>query len=226
MKRILIILLIVPILGFSQSYFVKTINSTSADSSGNVTVSTGSGTVTSVATDNTLTGGTITTSGTLKVDTSRISTKGNVTGLLTAKLGFSDTTSTISTKANVTGVLLGYTTNTKLTDSLSTKTNKLITTVRYTQSDTLILSDADKLLEMNSASANNLSVPANASVPFSIGTQILIAQYGAGQTTLVALSGVTIRSASGKLKLTGQYSGATLVKIATNEWYLFGDITN
>lgn len=45
----------------------------------------GTGTVTSVATDNTLTGGTITSSGTLKVDTTVISTKGNVTGLLLNK---------------------------------------------------------------------------------------------------------------------------------------------
>lgn len=43
------------------------------------------GTVTSIATDNTLSGGTITTSGTLKVDTTVISTKGNVTGLLLGK---------------------------------------------------------------------------------------------------------------------------------------------
>jgi hypothetical protein len=27
------------------------------------------------------------------------------------------------------------------------------------------------------------------------------------------------------LKLNAQYSGATLIKIDTNEWYLFGDIT-
>lgn len=45
----------------------------------------GSGTVTSIATDATLTGGTITSSGTLKVDTTIISTKGNVTGLLLNK---------------------------------------------------------------------------------------------------------------------------------------------
>ncbi len=45
----------------------------------------GNGTVTSIATDNTLSGGTITTSGTLKVDTTKISTKANVTGLLLDK---------------------------------------------------------------------------------------------------------------------------------------------
>jgi hypothetical protein len=29
-----------------------------------------------------------------------------------------------------------------------------------------------------------------------------------------------------KLKLNAQYSGATLIKIAENEWYLFGDIVS
>jgi hypothetical protein len=109
---------------------------------------------------------------------------------------------------------------------IDTKTNKLITTNRQTASYTLVLSDADKLVEMNVGSANNLTVPLNSSVAFSTGTQILLAQYGAGQTTIVATSGVTIRSNGAKLKLNAQYSGATLVKIAENEWYLFGDIAS
>lgn len=110
--------------------------------------------------------------------------------------------------------------------ALDAKTNKLITTNRQTASYTLVLSDADKLVEMNVATANNLTIPLNSSVAFSTGTQILLAQYGAGQTTIVATSGVTVRSNGGKLKLNAQYSGATLIKIATDEWYLFGDIAS
>jgi hypothetical protein len=108
--------------------------------------------------------------------------------------------------------------------ALDAKTNKLIVTNRQTASYTLVIGDADKLVEINNASANNLTVPLNSSVAFSTGTQILLAQYGAGQTTIVATSGVTIRSNGAKLKLNAQYSGATLIKIAENEWYLFGDI--
>jgi hypothetical protein len=110
--------------------------------------------------------------------------------------------------------------------ALDTKTNKLITTNRQTASYTLVLSDADKLVEMNVGSANNLTIPLNSSVAFPTGTQILLAQYGAGQTTIVATSGVTVRSNGGKLKLNVQYSGATLIKIGTDEWYLFGDIVS
>lgn len=108
---------------------------------------------------------------------------------------------------------------------IDTKTSKLITANRQTSSYTLVLTDADKLVEMNVAGANDLTVPLNSSVAFPIGTQILLAQYGAGQTTVVATGGVTIRSAGSALKINKQYSGATLIKIATDEWYLLGDIT-
>jgi hypothetical protein len=110
---------------------------------------------------------------------------------------------------------------TDLQTALDTKTNKLITTNRQTASYTLVLSDADKLVEMNVATANDLTVPASV---FSAGTQILLAQYGAGQTTIVAGSGMTIRSNGGKLKLNVQYSGATLIFLSGTEAYLFGDI--
>jgi hypothetical protein len=105
--------------------------------------------------------------------------------------------------------------------NLALKTDKLVTTNRQTASYTLVLSDADKLVEMNVASANNLTVPASV---FSAGQQILLAQYGAGQTTIVAGSGMTIRSNGGKLKLNVQYSGATLIFLSSSEAYLFGDI--
>ena len=105
------------------------------------------------------------------------------------------------------------------------KTDKLIIANRQTASYTLVIGDADELIEMNVGTANNLTVPPNSSVAFAVGTQIIIAQYGAGQTTIVAGSGVTVRSSGGKLKLTGQYSGGTLIKIATDEWYAFGDLS-
>jgi hypothetical protein len=107
--------------------------------------------------------------------------------------------------------------------NLALKTDKLVVTNRQTASYTLVLSDADKLVEMNVGSANNLTVPASV---FSAGQQILLAQYGAGQTTIVAGSGMTIRSNGGKLKLNVQYSGATLIFLSSSEAYLFGDIVS
>ena len=102
--------------------------------------------------------------------------------------------------------------------------SSLITTNRQTSSYTLVIGDANKLVELNVATANTLTVPLNSSVAFPIGTQILVSQYGAGACTIIPISGVTVRSEGAKLKTNGQYAGATLVKIATDEWYAFGNL--
>ena len=93
-----------------------------------------------------------------------------------------------------------------------------------TGSYTLVLADRGKLVEMGVGSANNLTVPLNSSVAFPVGTQIHLLQTGAGQTTVVAASGVTINPAA-TLKLRQQWSAATLVKRSTDTWILMGDIS-
>lgn len=93
-----------------------------------------------------------------------------------------------------------------------------------TASYVLALSDKGKIIEMNNAAANTLTVPPTSSVAFPLKTRIDIVQYGAGQTTIVAGAGVTIRAAGGRLKLTAQYSSASLYKRADNEWVLMGDL--
>jgi 3D (Asp-Asp-Asp) domain-containing protein len=95
----------------------------------------------------------------------------------------------------------------------------------FTAQHTLSLSDANKVVELNFSSGNNLIIPTNTAVAFPSGTIITLAQYGTGQVTIVADTGVTLRSSGGKTKTTGQYSVATLYKRDTNEWYLYGDIT-
>lgn len=95
---------------------------------------------------------------------------------------------------------------------------------RKTGSHTLALVDANKTIEMNVGTANDLTVPPNSSVAFPSGTVINFGQYGAGQTTIVAGSGVTIRNATG-LKCRARYSLGTLYKTDTDEWWLGGDMT-
>lgn len=102
---------------------------------------------------------------------------------------------------------------------------KLIQTNRQTASYTLALTDLNKLVEINNASANTLTVPLNSSIAFAIGSKIDIVQYGAGQTTITAAGGVTINSYLGALKIAGRYGACTLVKIGTNEWYCFGNLS-
>jgi hypothetical protein len=93
-----------------------------------------------------------------------------------------------------------------------------------TASYTLVLGDKYKIVEMSNASANNLTVPLNATVAYPIGTEINIIQTGAGQTTVVATVGVTINGTPG-LKLRTQWSSATLIKRATDTWVLVGDLS-
>jgi hypothetical protein len=89
---------------------------------------------------------------------------------------------------------------------------------------TLVLTDAGKMVTLTNASAITLTIPTNASVAFPVNTRIDILQYGAGQVT-VGGAGVTLNSSGSRKKLTGQYSGASLWKKATDTWVLIGDIT-
>ena len=90
---------------------------------------------------------------------------------------------------------------------------------------TAVLTDDGKIITMSNASANNFTVPPNSSVAFGIGTQLNIAQLGAGQTTIVAGAGVTLNSAGAKLKLNAQYAVATCVKTDTNTWFVVGNLS-
>ena len=106
--------------------------------------------------------------------------------------------------------------------ALDNKSDKNITLDRKTASYTLVANDNGKMIEMNVASANTLTI--NASL-FSAGNQILISQYGAGQTTITAGAGVTLRSSGGKLKTSAQYSLVTIIAISSTEFYVAGDLT-
>jgi len=90
---------------------------------------------------------------------------------------------------------------------------------------TLALTDVAKIVTLSNASAITLTVPTNASIAFPIGTQILIYQGGAGAITITPAGGVTINSEGGKLTTVDQYAVAGLVKLATDEWVAFGNLT-
>jgi hypothetical protein len=88
---------------------------------------------------------------------------------------------------------------------------------------TLVLGDATKLITMNNASSNTLTIPTNASVAFPTGTQIIVAQTGAGATTIQGDTGVTVNgSSAGSEEISTQYAGASLIKIATDSWLVMG----
>ena len=90
---------------------------------------------------------------------------------------------------------------------------------------TTVLADDGKLITCSNASAIALTIPPNSSVAYGIGTQINIAQLGAGQVTITAGAGVTLNSSGTKLKLKDQYAVATCVKTATNTWFVVGNLS-
>jgi hypothetical protein len=91
----------------------------------------------------------------------------------------------------------------------------------------LELSDAGRTIEMDVATANTVTIPTNAAVPFLVGSQISFLQVGAGQTTFVASdpNTVTINSKNSNKRISSRYSPATLIKRDTNTWVLVGDLT-
>lgn len=88
----------------------------------------------------------------------------------------------------------------------------------------IVLSDDGKIVEMNSATTNYVTVPLAATVNFPVGTSINILQVNDGQTIVEGAVGVTINATPG-LKLRAKWSSATLVKRAANSWVLMGDLT-
>lgn len=94
---------------------------------------------------------------------------------------------------------------------------------------TFVLADNGKLVTASNASTQTYSIPTNASVAFPVGTQINLIQIGAGQVTVqAATSGTTtVLSAAATAaspKARAQYSSLTCIKVATDTWYVIGDI--
>jgi hypothetical protein len=81
----------------------------------------------------------------------------------------------------------------------------------------------DTWVTLNNAAAVTATVPTNASVAYPVGSVVNLGALGAGQVTVAPAGGVTLRTSS-TLKLRTQYSGATLIKLGTDEWLLVGDL--
>ena len=71
---------------------------------------------------------------------------------------------------------------------------------------------------MNNGGANTLTIPANASVAFPIGTEIVIINKGAGTTT-VAITTDALNQNVGGLTM-AQYDKRTLIKVTATSWIL------
>ncbi len=159
-------------------------------------VDVGTGTVTQVGTGSGLTGGPITTSGTIAIASTTVTagtyTQGNFTVGSDGRLTFAS--------------------------------NGVVTENAQTTNYTLVLSDAFKYVSENSSAPVAITVPTNASVAFPVGTFVGLYQRSAtADVTVTSAGGVTLNSEGSKYKLFGPYALAGLLKTGTNEWVLGGN---
>jgi hypothetical protein len=187
------------------------------------------------------------------VDTTMADLKGGTTGQILSKATNTDM-DFVWTSANpgdITGVTAGtglsgggtsgdvtVSINTSVTADLTTAqtlTNKTLTApvinlalnAQTGTTYTFVLTDNGKLITASNASAQTYTIPLNSSVAYAIGSQINLIQIGAGQVTMVGAAGVTVASnaaTAAQPKCRNQYAAATLIKVATDTWYVIGDI--
>lgn len=93
-----------------------------------------------------------------------------------------------------------------------------------TTTHTLTLANYNTTIVHTNASDSTITVPPNSSVAFPINTQIDIVQNWAGKVTLAQWAGVTINSKWWNKSLAAQYTWATLKKVWTDTWILFGEL--
>ena len=79
----------------------------------------------------------------------------------------------------------------------------------------------DTVYRQTSSSASDITVEPNI---FGEGEQVVILRYGTGAVTIVAGTGVTIRTPS-TLTINEQYGSVTLILIGDNEWMIAGRMT-
>jgi hypothetical protein len=140
-------------------------------------------------------------------------------------------TSFVDLKGGTSGQVLSKASNTDLDFTWTTPFDSELSINAQTGTTyTFVLDDGnDKLVTASNASAQTYSIPTNASVAFPIGTVINIIAIGAGQVTINAVTPGTTTvlstaatAASPKLRV--QYSAASCIKVATDTWYVVGDI--
>lgn len=123
------------------------------------------------------------------------------------------------TWGSITGILSAQT---DLQTALNLKADKTITITAKVANHTLVLTDAWKHIPMNLAVANTVTIPLNATVALPLDVEILISQYGIGQTQILKAVGVTINSIGNADKIVAKGGAVSLKQIAIDEWDMWG----
>jgi len=103
-----------------------------------------------------------------------------------------------------------------------------LTGSNYLTSIILTSGDSARIVKMNSSSAVDLTIPADGfnGYTFPVGTQIVFTQLGVGQVTVRPQTvAVLIRTEGSRITTKARYAVGSLIKLATNEWLLSGNLT-
>jgi hypothetical protein len=213
--------------------------------SGGVLSSTsGGGSVTSVAlsggtTGLTVSGSPITTSGTITLGGTLAVANGGTGATTLSGVVIGNGTSAFTTKTNPTGAFVGTTDSQTLTNKTLEASNSVndtgtiaATSVGFrgipqnsqTSGYTLALTDAGKHI---SITTGGITIPANSSVAFPVGTTIVIYNNGASAQN-IAITTDTLRlagTATTGTRSLAQRGVATCIKVASTEWVVTGNVT-
>jgi hypothetical protein len=81
----------------------------------------------------------------------------------------------------------------------------------------------DNIIEMDSTSATTVTIPADSTLSYPVGSSIDVIQINTGEVTIAGAVGVTVNSTPG-LKLRTRWSSCTLLKRSSNTWLVYGDL--
>jgi len=114
-----------------------------------------------------------------------------------------------------------FTDGTQTKEGVPSRTPIVQKTASYSLDD---LSLRDSLIEVSSTSGTTITIPADSSYNYPVGTTLDILQTNTGQVTIAGDTGVTVNATPG-LKLRARWSSATLLKRAADTWVVFGDLS-
>lgn len=166
---------------------------------------------------------------TVGTDTTQIATTEFVQDAIDKLIGLAPSTlDTLSEIADALGDDANFVTS--ITSSIATKAPLVKTITAKPSSFTLSTADVQLILECDSTSTIEVTIPTNASQAISIGAEIhIIRRNASGGVTIKPSAGVTLNgltgTPTGDKTLRAQYSMVTLIKRAANEWYIVGDYT-
>ena len=123
---------------------------------------------------------------------------------------------------NLTAAGVVFTDGTQTKEGVPSRTPIIQKTAAYTLG---ALTERDSLIEVShtGGSAVSVTIPADSTLNFPIGTSIDVLQTNTGSVAIAAGSGVTVNATPG-LTLRTQWSSATLLKRAANTWVVYGDL--